>query len=379
MGRAYAGQVREVAGLAAEALPQVPAQVWEPVAVGPESGFRNKAKMVVAGSMAQPTLGILDPRGGGIDLRDCGLHDPRIVAALPALAEHIGVAGLAPYDVATRRGELKQVHLTTAPSGDLMLRWVLRSTEPVPRLRKHLPALQRALPALRVASANIQPLHAAIPEGPDEHLLTAQEDLEIELPTAPAPLRLRLRPGGFLQTNHHVAAQLYDSAARWLRDPVGRQGLWDLYCGVGGFALAVGAAWRSAAQEANGGPSGPDGLVGVETSEEAVAAARHEAARRGIAATFVAADAGAYAAAADRSAHPGTVIVNPPRRGIGPLASWLEESAVERVLYSSCHLGSLADDLQRMPSWRVTRARVFDMFPQTAHVETAVLLERQTA
>ena len=372
MGRAYAGQVDEVQRRAEDALPGVPAAVWEPVAIGPESGFRNKAKMVVAGTVDQPTLGILDPRGRGIDLRDCGLHDPRLMAVLPALAEHVRTASLTPYDVATRRGELKQVHATVAPDGDLMVRWVLRSTEALPRLRKHLPALQAALGALVVASANIQPVHAAIPEGPDEHVLSEAGALVIDLPSSAGPLHLRLRPGGFLQTNHHVAAQLYDTASRWLAEPVSRPGLWDLYCGVGGFALAVG---RSTADREAPAPA----IIGVETSEEAVAAAEEAAAHSGAAARFVAADAGAYAAAADPAAQPGTVVVNPPRRGIGDLADWLETSAVQRVLYSSCHLGSLAADLARMPSWHVTRARVFDMFPQTAHIETAVLLERQTA
>jgi 23S rRNA (uracil747-C5)-methyltransferase len=71
------------------------------------------------------------------------------------------------------------------------------------------------------------------------------------------------------------------------------------------------------------------------------------------------------------------VVVNPPRRGIGPrLADWLEQSSAGHVVYSSCNVDSLARDLAAMPSFRAREARLFDMFPQTAHHEVAVLLER---
>ena len=65
--------------------------------------------------------------------------------------------------------------------------------------------------------------------------------------------------------------------------------------------------------------------------------------------------------------------------GIGTeLSHWLESSrAVRNVLYSSCNAESLARDLAAMPSLRPTRARLFDMFPQTRHHEVLVLLERR--
>ncbi|NCD20061.1 MAG: 23S rRNA (uracil(747)-C(5))-methyltransferase, partial [Actinobacteria bacterium] len=73
---------------------------------------------------------------------------------------------------------------------------------------------------------------------------------------------------------------------------------------------------------------------------------------------------------------PDVVVVNPPRRGIGELAGWLENSGVHTVVYSSCNVDSLARDLAAMPSLRPTRARLFDMFPQTAHHEVMALLRR---
>jgi 23S rRNA (uracil1939-C5)-methyltransferase len=54
----------------------------------------------------------------------------------------------------------------------------------------------------------------------------------------------------------------------------------------------------------------------------------------------------------------------------------LERAAPERVVYISCDPATLARDLTRLPSYRLRMARAFDLFPQTAHVETVAVLER---
>lgn len=67
------------------------------------------------------------------------------------------------------------------------------------------------------------------------------------------------------------------------------------------------------------------------------------------------------------------VLVNPPRTGVHEdVARALETStpAPRAVIYVSCDPATLARDLSRMPRYRVTSIRAFDMFPQTAHVET---------
>ncbi|MCR2586294.1 23S rRNA (uracil(747)-C(5))-methyltransferase, partial [Salmonella enterica] len=72
------------------------------------------------------------------------------------------------------------------------------------------------------------------------------------------------------------------------------------------------------------------------------------------------------------------VVVNPPRRGIGPtLADWLNASEVQHVIYSSCNAVSLAKDLRRMDRFTAVEARVMDMFPQTNHYEVIVRLQRR--
>jgi len=336
-----------------------PPEWLSPVASAP-AGFRTKAKMVVAGTPDAPTLGILDPAGGGVDLRDCGLHTPGIVGALPVLAAFVTQAALAPYDVAGRAGELKHVLVTESPAGELMVRWVLRSREAEARIRKHLPSLLAALPGLRVVTLNIQPEHKAVIEGEREIVLTEDGTLPIEV----NGLTLHLGPRSFFQTNTAVAAALYRQAQAWVGE-VGPRTLWDLYCGVGGFALHLAA---------------PDRVVtGIEISPEAIVAAEHGRAGAGLTPDqlrFAAGDAASYAASAPREDLPDLVVVNPPRRGLGSLAGWLESSGVPHVLYSSCNPATLARDLAVMRSYQPRRGQVFDMFPQTAHTETLVLLSR---
>ena len=68
-----AAKQSRVAALLAE---HIPADLWQAPAASAPTGFRNKAKMAVAGTAARPTLGILDGAGCGVDLRTCPLHVP---------------------------------------------------------------------------------------------------------------------------------------------------------------------------------------------------------------------------------------------------------------------------------------------------------------
>jgi 23S rRNA (uracil747-C5)-methyltransferase len=336
-----------------DSLPGAGRVDWRDPVLSAQEGFRNKAKMVVTGTVDAPTLGILDAAGAGVDLRGCPLHVPAIREALPVLAEHVRRARLTPYDIAARRGELKHVLVTASPDGELMVRWVLRSDEAVPRLRKHRAALEADLPGLRVQTANVQPEPKAVLEGEREIVVSDDDWLAMRL----AGLELRLRPRSFFQTNTGVATALYEQARAWV-DETAPSSLWDLYCGVGGFALACAAPGRD--------------VLGVEVSDEAVHAAQQAAAVTGSAARFEVGDATLTAGAA-----PELVVVNPPRRGLGPeLTGWLEASGVQTVLYSSCNAESLVRDLRAVPALRPVRAQLFDMFPHTRHHEVLVLLQR---
>lgn len=369
----YETQLADKVARCGALLATVPQSAWLPPFSGGDRGFRNRAKLVVGGSRAAITLGILGPDGQGVDLRECAIQAPGIAAVIPTLAAFIESTGLAPYEVPARRGELKFVHVTLAPSGALMLRFVTRTEHGLNVLRSRCARLRELIPNAAVISVNLLPEHKAVLEGEREELLHGSA-LAMELDR----VTLYLRPQSFFQTNTAVAAELYAQVAEWVSaiDPTS---VWDLYCGVGGFALHVTAPGRA--------------VLGVEISEAAVESARRSAAESAPraeaeaaeaggtgGADFVAADATAFAVASAPSDVPEVVIVNPPRRGLGPvLAEWLETSGVPWVVYSSCNPESLARDLAAMPAFAVRSGRVFDMFPHTNHLEVAVLLERQIA
>ncbi|WP_269933961.1 23S rRNA (uracil(747)-C(5))-methyltransferase RlmC [Serratia liquefaciens] len=334
------------------------AQWLAPIA-GEQSVFRNKAKMVVSGSVERPLLGMLHRDGTPVDLSACPLYPASFAPMFAVLKNFIARAGLTPYNVARKRGELKYLLLTESThSGGVMLRFVLRSDSKLAQLRAALPWLQQQLPQLRVISANIQPVHMAIMEGELEIPLTEQQALEEQFNQVP----LYIRPQSFFQTNPKVAAELYATARDWVR-ALGIESMWDLFCGVGGFGL------HCAQKETR--------LTGIEISAEAIACARQSAETLGLQRVdFQALDSTRFATA--EGSVPQLILVNPPRRGIGKaLCDYLNQMAPGYILYSSCNAETMAKDIEMLPDYRIERVQLFDMFPHTAHYEVLTLLVRQ--
>lgn len=335
-----------------------PVAQWLAPVTGPQAAFRNKAKMVVSGSVERPLLGILQRDGTPADLCACPLYPASFAPLFPLLKTFIARAGLTPYNVARKRGELKYLLLTESThSGGVMLRFVLRSESKLAQLRAALPWLQQQLPQLKVISANIQPVHMAIMEGEREIPLTEQQALEEQFNQVP----LYIRPQSFFQTNPQVAARLYATARDWVR-ALGISSMWDLFCGVGGFGL------HCADRETQ--------LTGIEISAEAIACARQSAQALGLRKVgFQALDSTRFATAEGQV--PQLVVVNPPRRGIGrALCEYLNAMAPDYLLYSSCNAQTMASDIALLPGYRLARVQLFDMFPHTAHYEVLALLVR---
>ena len=371
-----------------------------PYASLPEN-FRNKVKLAVTGTIARPKLGILtDPHtGAGVDLRECPLPTLGIRQALPTIARFITHAKLQPYNMHTNEGVLKYVIVMESPRGELMIRFVVRRRGAQGAIFKHYSLLKEALPALRVCSINVQPQHTAIIEGEEEIIVSPGASaktspwlsMELRLDDfSPAhTLQLAVTPKSFFQTNTSAAEALYRRAQDWL---AGVSSAWDLYCGVGGFGLALAnnplsqsRAGRNCESESSrsetAGVKVPGTQVtGVEVSIAAIDAAREAARINGVAehTRFVADDAYTWVCQQkSKEPLPEAIIVNPPRRGIGKdLAAWLNESGVPNVLYSSCNAQTLARDLANMPAYAITHAQVIDMFAHTSHFETVVLISR---
>jgi 23S rRNA (uracil1939-C5)-methyltransferase len=159
----------------------------------------------------------------------------------------------------------------------------------------------------------------------------------------------------FEQVNPAMGDKVRGFAIGALGDVAGRQAL-DLYAGIGETtAILVRAGAR---------------VQSVESDARAVA----EAEARGPAADRL---VGRVEHVLDRLRRPDLVITNPPRTGMDErVTAALARFEPGRIVYISCDPATLARDLSRLPGYRLTGALAFDLFPQTAHVETVVTLER---
>ena len=177
-------------------------------------------------------------------------------------------------------------------------------------------------------------------------------------------LRFKITPFSFFQTNSKGAEVLYSAA----RDYIGEtkdMTVFDLYSGTGTIAQILAPAAKE--------------VVGVEIVEEAVEAARENAAANGLDnCRFLAGDV--LKVLDEIPEKPDLIVLDPPRDGVHPKAlPRIIAYGVDRMLYISCKPTSLARDLGVLiPSgYRVEKVRLVDMFPQTVHVETVVLLSQQ--
>ncbi|ERK18470.1 23S rRNA (Uracil-5-) -methyltransferase rumB [Pantoea sp. AS-PWVM4] len=354
----YPQQISEKQSLLEQLLAQQAVGEWRAPVTSVEQGFRNKAKMVVSGSVERPVFGMMSRDGEPVDLCACPLYPASFAPVFAVLKPFIARAGLTPYNVARKRGELKFLLLTESTQGGMMLRFVLRSASKLEQLRAALPWLQQQLPQLTVISANIQPVHMAILEGEEEIALTPDQALAETFNHVP----LFIRPQSFFQTNPRMAASLYATARDWVAQ-LAVSSMWDLFCGVGGFGLHCASAEMQ--------------LTGIEINAEAIACARQSAQQLGLEkVSFAALDSTQFAASRDQV--PELVLVNPPRRGIGAeLCAYLSQMAPEYILYSSCNPHSMAQDIARLSAYDVSRVQLFDMFPHTAHFEVLTLLTKR--
>ena len=165
----------------------------------------------------------------------------------------------------------------------------------------------------------------------------------------------------FVQVNHEAAEGLESYVAEQCGDVSGRRVI-DGYCGFGLRAMRL--AWAGAR------------VVGIDSDADAVSAAEAAAAESGAAARFVAAP---LERALQRELPAELVLLNPPRRGVDrQVVDALLTKPPSRIVYVSCDPATLARDLKLLSqSFELTACRGFDLFPQTAHVETVASLARK--
>jgi 23S rRNA (uracil1939-C5)-methyltransferase len=175
-------------------------------------------------------------------------------------------------------------------------------------------------------------------------------------------LPLRLAPGGFGQASERANTALGRYVAERVheRPNVAAASMVELYAGSGNLSVLL-------AREVGE-------LVCVESDRDACDAARANLAARALVGRVVEADAGAFAWASGVK----LVLLDPPRTGARPVAERLLESRVQGVVYVSCDAQTLGRDLGVLVNaYEPKSVATFEMFPQTSHVETVVVLERR--
>lgn len=323
--------------------------------------FRNKAKLVVTGTIENPIIGL----GGneeldlGREILNCSLHHPFINSVLNFMPDFIRLTLLPPYQIKDKKGELKGIIVYySEDSQESYLRFILRSKESLDRIKKHLPSLVEKFPEITCISANIQPIPHAILEGDEEVFLSEKKFINHHIKN----FTLRLGPQGFVQTNHKVARALYETAAKWTEE-LQIEKFSELFCGQGAFSFFVAQKVKSS--------------IGFEINAEAVNEANRTASTLGYDhLKFACADA-ANVSNELRKYGPDLVLVNPPRRGLSGAIEIFKDEIFEHIIYSSCSIESLAKDLEELaPFYKVIKVQIFDMFPHTHHFETLLLLRR---
>lgn len=177
-------------------------------------------------------------------------------------------------------------------------------------------------------------------------------------------LKFKITPFSFFQTNSLGAEVLYDTVRSYIGDTKDKV-VFDLYSGTGTIAQLAAAVAKH--------------VVGVEIVEEAVLAAKENAALNGLTnCEFLAGDV--LKVIDEIEDKPDLLILDPPRDGIHPKAlPKLISYGVEKIVYVSCKPSSLARDMAvfNENGYYMEKAAAVDMFPGTANTEVVALIVKK--
>jgi 23S rRNA (uracil1939-C5)-methyltransferase len=192
----------------------------------------------------------------------------------------------------------------------------------------------------------------------------ADPDRTLGYRLAPWNLELAWRPGDFIQVNAVVNDAMIEQALQWLA-PTAEERVMDLFCGLGNFALPLARLAREVVA-----------VEGVATMVERATANAMSNDLHNV--RFFQADLSQPLTQADWAAEGfSAVLLDPPRDGALEVVRQIGKSGARRLLYVSCNPATLARDTVELVNqgYRLKRAGILDMFPQTAHVEAMALFE----
>ncbi|GMU42189.1 MAG: 23S rRNA (uracil(1939)-C(5))-methyltransferase RlmD [Xanthomonadales bacterium] len=320
-------------------LPALQREIW---------GYRRKARLSVrhVDRKGRALVGFREANGRYVaEIEHCPVLDARVGARIGALSAL--VTGM------DARASIPQIEVAVAARAVLVVR--------------HLHPLSPADHARLVEFAGSNDVDIVLqPAGLDSLVgLHGEPPPELEY-LIDGDLRLRYRPLDFVQVNDSINQAMVAQALDLLQ--VGAQDrVLDLYCGLGNFTLPI--ARRAAF------------AFGVEGDAGLIERARGNAVRNQLLhIDYAVADLSQDQREAPwaRAAYT-RMLLDPPRAGAERVFDYLPGASVERVVYVSCHPGTLARDAALLTArgYTLEAAGVMDMFPHTAHVESMALFVRR--
>ena len=319
------------------------------------ASFATQRGKLVCGLYAEGTHRVLPGA-------DCLLQEEILNKTLAAVLDAARACRWAAYDEDRGTGLLRHTVLRSSCSGKVLVTLVTPGPD-LPGSKNFCTALRKQAPWVVSIVQNINPTRSSAVLGSREKTLYGPGFVLDTL----CDTQFAISSRSFYQVNRTQTEVLYKKALE-LAKLTGRETVIDAYCGIGTIGLCAAPLAKQ--------------VIGVERNPAAVKDAAANARRNKIAnARFVCADATEWmAAAAGEGLHPDVVFLDPPRAGSTPeCIAAVNKMKPRRVVYVSCDPETLARDVAAFTrlGWRAAKFCPVDLFPQTKHVETVVLLSHK--
>ena len=340
---------------------------WEGIHGSPiEFAYRNKMEFSFGDAYKDGPLTLgLHKKGSTYDVltaNDCKLVHEDMTKILTCVHEYFLKRNVSYYKKMQHTGYLRHLLLRRGvTTGEILVHVITTSQE-----EHNLESLKEELLALPLEGKIVGIMHiindslSDVVQSDETRILYGQDFFYETL----LGLRFKISTFSFFQPNSLAAEVLYSVVRQYIGDTKDKV-VFDLYSGTGTIAqLAASVA---------------DEVIGVEIVEEAVEAAKENAALNNLGnCKFIAGDV--LKVLDDLTDKPDVIILDPPRDGIHPKAlPKILSYGVDHIVYISCKATSLARDLPAFlaAGYKVEKACCVDQFCQTVHVETVVLLSQQ--
>lgn len=331
---------------------------------GRTEGYRNKAQYPVTERDGKAVCGFYSRRSHRVvPYTECGLQ-PRTFGEIASFClDEVNARGIPAYNEETGTGMLRHLYIRRGfHSGEIMLCFVVKDLSTKSVFTEVGKLAAKKFSEIKSVVMNVNPKNTNVIMGTKTVLLCGGRTIADIM----CGNRIELSPESFYQVNTEQAEALYRQAIEYA-NPCGSEVLLDLYCGAGTIGLSFAGRVKK--------------VIGCEIVPEAVENARRNAEINGIAnAEFYCGDAGKLAEKlADEKVRPDIAVIDPPRKGCGRLTlDSLVRMSPQKIVMISCDPATAARDVKCLAEqgYKPVKARAFDLFPRTGHVETVVLLSK---